>query len=142
MLRRYIHTYGEVWLNKLRNIIYFISSSFVEIRIQYPVYITYCRNIKSSMPFRTQPNSAFCLGTEREPKWYWSTKGKQKPHKSHSDRKKTLTSKKATAREPSITKAEFSTAHSIREMDRPPNSVNFSMSERLVKDALKPGRNN
>jgi len=51
------------------------------------------------------------------------------------------TSIKATAIAPTITKAEFSTAHSIREMDRPPSSVNFSMSEHLIKETLKPVRN-
>jgi hypothetical protein len=39
-----------------------------------------------------------------------------------------LTSKKATMMAPTITKAEFRTAHRMREMDRPPPAVNFSIS--------------
>lgn len=53
---------------------------------------------------------------------------------------KMLTSIKATMMAPTITNAEFSTAHNIREMDRPPTSVNFSISGSLVKESLKPLR--
>lgn len=41
----------------------------------------------------------------------------------------TLTSKQATMMAPTMTKAEFRVAQRIREIDRPPTSVNRSMSE-------------
>lgn len=37
---------------------------------------------------------------------------------------------------PTMTKAEFRSAHRSREMDRPPSSVNFSMSGSSVKDVI------
>ena len=52
-------------------------------------------------------------------------------------RKQHFTSKKATMTAPTMTKAEFSAAHRIREMDRPPISVFLSMSGHLVKEGVK-----
>ena len=40
---------------------------------------------------------------------------------------------KATITDPTSTKAEFSVAHSRREKDRPPFSVNLSMSQGLSR---------